>query len=91
MTPGGMGSSLFKDRNTEAQELRFQVTLWTKWTLLLLETATNLGLKNDLKCILEMVRKEVLSGQVVSEAGVKMETQEGQQKAEACFCLGDMC
>lgn len=52
MTPGGMGSSLFKDRNAEAQELRFQVTLWTKWTLLLLETATNLGFKKDLKCIL---------------------------------------
>lgn len=91
MTPRGYGSSLFKDRNTEAQELRFQVTLWTKWTLLLLETATNLGLKNDLKCILEMVRKEVLSGQAVSEAGVKMELRKVSRRLKLVFVLGHVC
>lgn len=38
----------FTDRNIEAQELLFHIALWTKWTLLLLETTTNLGLKKIL-------------------------------------------
>ena len=56
-------------------------------TLLLLETTTNLGLKKDLECVLEMVRKEGLSGQFVSEDGDSGRSQ----RAGACFCLGDIC
>lgn len=88
MTPGGMGSSLFKDRNTEAQELQFQVTLWTKWTLLLLETATNLGLKKDLKCILEMWEKKFYQGRLWVKLEWRWKLRKVSRRLKLVFVLG---